>query len=189
MKPRSILSLILFLIYNTIAAQSGDTITHSYKRTQTLYYAAAGPSVAIGEFATTHSFGTGIEAGGLTLFNKKGQQLRKHPLLLQWGIAGDYYWGKKQTIAGYPYTYKRYLLTHALLGGTWKLYPNLLLSLTGGPGLSRYNGSMRYNTTVQAAVHYAITKKIMLSPVFKLFQEPGTDWLGSAGLRVVFVVR
>lgn len=189
MKSVHLFLIVSFCIATDSVAQSRDTITHQYKRTQTLYLAAAGPSIAVGEFSTTHAYGAGIEVTGLTLFNKKNQLLRKHPLLLQWGVAGDYYWGKKQTVAGYSYTYKRYLLAHAMVGGSWKVIPNLLISLTGGPGLARYNGTMRYNTAVQAAVYYAITKKIMVSPVVKLFQEPGTDWLASAGIRATLAIR
>jgi hypothetical protein len=126
-----------------------------------------------------------MEGGGLTLFRKRTSSPRTHPLLLNWSIAGDYFIGKKETVAGYSYTYPAYWLVHAYIGGAISIRNNIMISLSAGPGIGHYNGNTVYNTGVHAAVYYSFSKRFMLSPSFKLMQEPGTDWLGAVGLKVV----
>ncbi|MCX6316230.1 MAG: hypothetical protein NTW29_02990 [Bacteroidetes bacterium] len=189
MKYRIIIVFLLLLLPFTVLAQLGDSITHRYRRTQTMYLLSAGPSVAIGEFSTTHLAGAGIEASGITLFPNRKKTVRTHPLLLSWGISSNYYFGRNRTIAGYDYTYPGYWLSHVKAGAIWKVKNNLLLSLTGGPGISVYNGTTRFNAAAQVAVYYAITQRYFISPVFKLMQEPGTDWLGALGLRFTMRIR
>lgn len=186
MKLRLVFISLLILYYGPLVAQKKDTL-HP-KRMETLFTVTTGPSAAVGTFSQTHLAGFGVEAGGLTQFRKKQSSSRKHLLLLSWSAAGDYFWGRKEKVAGYSYQYKRYWLAHAYIGAALEIRKDLLVSLTAGPGIAQYNGSVNYNTGLQAAVHYAIAKRFFISPSFKLMQEPGTNWLAAAGLRVVMLV-
>jgi hypothetical protein len=185
MKIRCFIISTLLLYQLSVQAQSADTTGHASKRTETIYLAAAGPLLAVGSFSNTHLPGFTMEGGGLTLFRKRTSSPRTHPLLLNWSIAGDYFIGKKETVAGYSYTYPAYWLVHAYIGGAISIRNNIMISLSAGPGIGHYNGNTVYNTGVHAAVYYSFSKRFMLSPSFKLMQEPGTDWLGAVGLKVV----
>lgn len=106
-------------------------------------------------------------------------------MLFNWEVTGAYYKGRKENTAGYSYTYPAYVLVHGYAGIALRVHRQWLAALGAGPGLGIYNGNTRYNTGVQAAVHYALSDRFHLSPSFRLMQEPGTNWLGALGLRVV----
>jgi hypothetical protein len=176
----------LLLLFNPVYSQTGDTIRP--KPARTLYMVTAGPALAIGEFARTHMPGLTLEGGGFTSLYKNQKSARKHPLLLSWSVAGDYYSGKKEKTAGYSYTYPAYWLVHAYIGGACSIDKDWLVSLAAGPGIGIYNGNTNFNTGLQASIHYAVAKKIFVSPSFKLMKEPGTDWLAAVALRAQFII-
>ena len=138
-------------------------------------------SVPVGDFAATHF-------GGLTVdysWSKKRFGLIRTIVTKQFGfiITGGvaYYFGKKETVSGYPYDYPGYFFIHAFGGVLYSPVKSGIISLTAGPALGIYNGNSKFNIGSKLDANYYISKNIAIGPGILLMKESGADpiWVAS----------
>ena len=179
---RTILFAVLFLLTSGAYAQVTDSVRR--QKTSTILYAGAGPQLAFGLLQESHAVGAQVEAGGYTQFARKNIAVRRLPLLFNWSIAGNYYSGRKVEVAGHPYTYKSYWLVHAYAGAALPFGKSWMGSVQVGPGIGNYMGQADFNAGVQATLNYAVGNHIIVYASVNGMKEPGTNWLGAAGVGV-----
>lgn len=179
---RTILLVVFLVIASCSYAQ--DTAGVRRQKTSTIYYAGAGPQFAFGLLQESHTAGVQLEAGGFTQLARKKVAVRRQPLLFNWSVAGNYYWGKQVDVAGYPYTYKAYWLLHAYAGAALAFGKSWMGSVQVGPGIGNYMGQADFNAGVQASLNYAVANHLIVYASVNGMKEPGTNWLGAAGVGV-----
>lgn len=135
----------------------------------------AGPLLPAGEFGKTHVAGTGFS------FDYSSGRLGKlHNIKKKFGFLANsgltVYFGKKVTVAGYPYQYKLYKAFHLFAGTIYQAGKNWNMRLSGGPALTHYRGSYRFNlgSSLQASWYWKQQWGI----------SPGLSWLKESGARV-----
>lgn len=145
---------------------------------------SAGFSLPTGQFSTTHWGAAGI--GGSS---SSAQVAFFHPYKLRFAWCGGavYYFGKKEAVAGYPYTYPGYISIYGMAGIMFSPYHKTAVNMLAGPALGLYDGSTRFNLGLRADIDYYLDKTWAISPGFMLVKENGARPLGSASLRVLFI--
>lgn len=99
------------------------------------------------------------------------------------GVA--YYFGKKETISGYPYKYSGYTFIHAFAGIIFIPVKKTRIALTAGPALGIYNGNSQFNIGSKLEVSYFINPKIAIGPGIAMMKEPGTNPLWSMSFKTI----
>lgn len=97
------------------------------------------------------------------------------------GLA--YYFGKKETVSGYPYDYPGYIFVHIYGGVIYNPWRKANISLTAGPALGIYNGNTQFNMVVNLAGSYYFKEKIALSPGIIFMKESGAGPLWAVSLK------
>ncbi len=166
-------TLLLVLLVNGMAAQ---TKGHSWNVT-------AGIHLPVGNFSTTHFPGAGA---GISYSDHRYGILPAKPVKkfgYTFHAAGDYYFGKKETVSGHPFQYSGYFLLHTYAGAIYNHGKRIHFEWLAGPALSFYNNKTRFNLGGNLSATYYITGKIGVSPCFMLIKETGAGWLGAFSLR------
>jgi len=164
------------------AAQSTDSTTKK-KAPGKQQAVSAGISIPLGDFASTHIGGIAVEYsrsdhrfGKLTTTPS-----RKMGLLLEAGLA--YYFGKKETVSGYPYDYPGYYFLHVYPGLLYNPCKNGNISLSAGPALGLYNGDLKFNIGAKLQGTWYINEKTGITPGILVMKESGADPLWAASLK------
>jgi hypothetical protein len=142
---------------------------------------SAGINLPLGDFSSTHLLGFGIDCSpvkhwfGIT---------SKKKIAFTYNGGVTYYFGKKETVSGYPYDYPGYFFIHAFGGILFNPVKNGIIILTAGPALGMYNGHTQFNTGSKLETSYYISNNIAIGPGIILMKEAGADPLWSAAFKV-----
>ena len=167
-------TLILLFLVNSMAAQ---TKGQSWNVT-------AGIDFPVGLFSHTHFPGAGA---GISYSNHRYGILPAKPVKkfgYTFNAGGNYYFGKNETVRGYPFQYSGYFLVHTYAGAMYNHGKRTHFELLAGPALGMYNGTTRFNIGGSLSATWYVRAKLGVSPSFMLTKENGADWLGAFSLRV-----
>ncbi len=127
------------LLICLLASLTGVTQTNNAKKkiipTGYSKTVSAGINITIPEFSQTHSFGAGIS---FSWSKHRFGMMEKKPtkpfgFIADGGI--DYYFGKKETVSGYPYQYNGFTYIHTYGGVIYNCGKRGNINLTTGPAL------------------------------------------------------
>lgn len=164
--------LLVFLV-NGMAAQPKG---HSWNVT-------AGIHLPVGHFANTHFPGAGA---GISYSDHRYGILPAKPVKkfgYTFTASGNYYFGKKETVSGYPFRYTGYYLINTYAGAMYNYGRRAHFELLAGPALGIYNGTTRFNIGGIFSATWFVKAKLGVGPSFMLTKENGADWLGAFSLR------
>jgi hypothetical protein len=172
--PSVLLATINLLAQSGISGQSNYTNGNSNA-------AALGINVPVGEFSKTHIAGIGLayswshhRFGNLNTVPKK---------LIGFTADGsiDYYFGKKENVAGYDYHYGGYIYLHVFGGAIYNPTKKMNIRLTTGPTMGIYKGSADFGFGVNLSGSYYINNTIAIGPaiIFLKHKEAAALWVGS----------
>lgn len=137
----------------------------------------------VADFSSTH-FG-GIAVGYEPANHWFGLLKAKHiAFTYQGGLA--YYFGKKETVSGYPYKYPGYFFLHAFAGVLYNPVRKIDLSLTAGPALSIYNGKSRFNIGSKLEGTYSFNNSFAASPGIIVMKENKANPIWAVSLKISY---
>ena len=128
-------------------------------------------NVPVGEFSETHFGGIGLHYSWSHHRFGKSRVLPKKLIGFTAHGGIDYYLGKKETIAGYPYRYGGYVYLQAMAGAIYNFCkknslanPGVrgIISLTTGPTLGIYKGNADIGFGLNLDGGYYLTNRIAL---------------------------
>lgn len=166
-------TFFLFFLVNGMGAQ---TKGHSWNVT-------GGGHLPVGNFSHTHFPGAGA---GISYSDHRYGILPANPVKkfgYTFNAAGNYYFGKKETVSGHPFRYSGYYLFHTYAGALYNHGKRTHFEMLAGPGLGIYNGTTRFNIGGAVSATWYIKAKLGVSPSFMLTRETGANWLGAFSLR------
>jgi hypothetical protein len=144
-----------------------------------------GAVLPAGNFSNTHSIGI---AAQYARTNHRLGLLNKNPAKL-FGLIGQagaaYYFGKKETVSSYSYTYPRYIFLHIYGGAIINPAKEFNISLTTGPAIGSYNGNSQFNIGFLMEGNYYFNKKFGVAPSLHCMKESGADPLWAASLKAI----
>jgi hypothetical protein len=180
-----------FLLICMLASLTGVTQTNNTKKkiipagySKTV---SAGINIPIPEFSQTHSFGAGIS---FSWSKHRFGMLEKKPskpfgFIADGGI--DYYFGKKETVSGYPYQYNGFTYIHTYGGIIYNCYKRGHINLTTGPALGLEDGFTTFFWGVYLSGAYYIKEKIAITPGIHFMKDPDSyDPLLSVSIKASF---
>ena len=98
-------------------------------------------------------------------------------------MGAAYYFGKKETVSGYPYDYPGYIFVHAYVGAIYNPLRKANICLTAGPALGIYNGNTQFNFGSVLEGSYYFNEKIAIAPGIIFMKESGANPLWAASLK------
>jgi hypothetical protein len=142
-----------------------------------------GVDIPLGNFSSTHIIGV---ATNYSWSDHRFGQMDVKPVkpfgfTANAGVAC--YFGKKETVSGYPYDYPGYIFIHIYGGAIYNPWRKANISLTAGPALGIYNGHTQFNIGSVLEGSYFIKEKIAISPGIIFMKESGADPLWAASLK------
>ena len=165
-----------------ILGQDGKPVSSNYANGKN-NAAMFGINIPVGEFSKTHFAGISLEYswsdhrfGSLMVLPKKLMGFTANG-----GLA--YYFGKKETVAGYDYHYRGYLYLHVFGGAIYNPCKKGNITLITGPTMGIYKGSADVGFGINLAGSYSFTDKISLRPgiIFLKHHEAAALWAIAIG--------
>lgn len=144
-----------------------------------------GINLPVGNFSSTHLIGIGAEYSPL---RHTFQLFKWKHLAFTYNGGVAYYFGKKETVSGYPYKYPGYIFIHAFGGLLYNPFKKASITLTAGPALRIYNGNARFNIGSKLELSYFISKKVAIGPGIIFMKESGADLLWSAAFKATLAL-
>lgn len=138
-----------------------------------------GLSLPVDVFEQTHFIGAAVEISP----SSHTFRLFKPGFAFTYNGGFTYYFGKKETVSGYPYKYPAYSIAYASAGVLYLLKQNSDLRLTAGPAVSFYNGLNRFCLTGKLEYCYFVPGTVSIRPSVMLIKENGANTLWSASVK------
>ena len=179
---RHLICFIAFMIAGPVFSQSPKTTAK--KKTGWGILLSPQLLVPVGEFSVTHFGGIGISIA--PPFNYADSVKKKIHFIYQGSIHS--FLGKKTKTAGYNYRYPVYTLFSLSAGISYVINPKFYFNLTGGPGLSVYNGNSRFCIEGNFQSAYKPGKNLAFLAGIKLNSELKTHALWSPYLGVTIPI-
>jgi len=126
--------------------------------------ASFGINIPVGEFSKTHFAGIALD---YSWSHHRFGSLKALPKMLIGFTANggiDYYFGKKETIAGYEYRYGGDIYFHLFGGAIYNPCKKGNITLTAGPTLGIYKGRADAGFGINIGGSYSLTDKIAITP-------------------------
>lgn len=139
-----------------------------------------GVNASVGDFSSTHIVGIAVDCSPTSL-TFGVMNAKKFAFTYNGGVA--YYFGKNETVSGYPYQYPGYLFIHAFSGILYNPIKGGGIILTAGPALGIYNGNTQFNIGSKLEASYYISSKIAIGPAILLMKESGANPIWAAELK------
>jgi hypothetical protein len=126
--------------------------------------AIAGINIPAGEFSKTHI--AGISLGYSWSHHRFGKLEALPKKIIGFTANGsmDYYFGKKEIVAGYHYRYRGYINLHAFGGIIYNPFKKGNITLTTGPAMGIYKNSTDFGFGLRLDVNYYFTNAIGIMP-------------------------
>jgi hypothetical protein len=169
-----VVSLCLFLFSSRSEAQQGSS-----------HLLSLDLQVPVGVFATSHFAGAGLNYSW-SQHRFGNNVLKKTPGFMLNGGA-DYYFAKKISTAGYPFTYGGYLYLHVMPGLIVNPWQNGNISLNAGPSIGLYKGNADWGLNTTIIGNYFLSDKISIGPGISYKKHAQNYALWSGIVRVSFV--
>jgi hypothetical protein len=146
---------------------------------------SAGINITIPEFSQTHSFG--ISAGFSWSKHRFGlmeiKPTKTFGFIADGGI--DYYFGKKETVSGYPYQNNGFTYIHTYGGVIYNCGRRANINLTTGPALGLEGGYTTFFWGINVSGAYYLKEKIAIAPGLHFMKDPESyDPLLSGSIKV-----
>jgi len=144
-----------------------------------------GINAPLGNFSSTHLPGISAEGSSSKyLFDT----LRRKKVAFTYNSGVAYYFGKKETVSGYPYKYSGYTFIHAFAGIIINPVKRTSISLTTGPSLGIYNGNSQFNFGGKLEITYHLKSPFSISSGILMMKENKSDplWGGSLKFGISF---
>lgn len=179
MKKTVFIMLAGIFASNTILAQA-DTSRTNYTKDKS-NAASFGINIPIGEFSETHLAGISLN---YSWSHHRFGKLNKLPKkLIGFTASGgiDYYFGKKETVAGYDFRYGGYTNLYAFGGAIYNPCKKGNISLTTGPAMSIYKDNAEIGFGVIINGNYYFNDRIAITPgvLYLKFAEANALWVAS----------
>jgi hypothetical protein len=185
MKKTVLILTACFLVTIELLAQSNRSIAKNYTSGKS-NSAALGINVPVGEFAETHFGGISLEyAWSHHRFGNLKALPKRIPGFTANGSI-DYYFGKKETVAGNDYRYAGYIYLHVLGGAIYNPCKKINIALTAGPSVGIYKGNADAGLGVKLSVNYFFTDKIAFSPGIIFLKHNNAAALWVIGIRASY---
>lgn len=136
--------------------------------------AIAGVTIPVGEFSKTHI--AGINLGYSWSHHRFGylEALPKKIIGLTADGAIDYYFGRKEKVAGYNYHYGGYLYLRAFGGIIYNPFTKGNISLTTGPTMGIYKSTAAIGFGLKLEGSYYLTNSIAIMPAIIFLKHNNT---------------
>lgn len=130
-----------------------------------------GAEIPVGNFASTHAPGIGIEYSRTK--NRFGivAARSKERIDFVYGGGAAIYFGKKETVSLYAYEYPAYLLIKASAGVLYKPGIKSVFTIAAGPAIGIYNGNTQFNLNSKLEGSYFFSGKLAITPGIVLMKE------------------
>jgi hypothetical protein len=181
----------LLLLICLLTAMSGIAQTDSdMKKIVLTGYSktvSAGINITVPEFSRTHNFGAGIGfSWSKHRFGIMEKKLSKRVgFIADGGI--DYYFGKKETVSGYPYQYNGFTYIHTYAGVMYNCCKRGNINLAAGPALGLEDGFTTFFWGVNLSGAYYVNEKIAITPGIIFMKDPESyDPLLSCSIKASF---
>lgn len=178
---RPILLALFCCLMNQVIAQ-----TQEIKKVRSIgkhNSASLGFNIPVGNFSLTHFGGIAIEYSRSNQHFGKWETFpaKKTDFVVNGGVA--YYSGKKEIVSGYRYRYPGYSFMHVYPGLLYHLTSKSTMSLSAGPAISLYNGTVQFCMGANLIGSYYLNKIFAITPGLICIKEPGADPLWSLALK------
>lgn len=172
-----------FLIISQFSiGQSKRPVKHNHPSGKQ-HAVALGPTLPTGNFTSTHIFGF---AANYSWSNHRFGAMDLKPVK-PFGFTSnagiEYYFGKKETVSGYPYKYPGYIFLHAYGGAIYNPWRKANIILTAGPALGFYNGQTQFNIGSNLEASFFLKERIAITPGIIMMKESGADPLWAAFIK------
>jgi hypothetical protein len=172
------------LITLNIAAQDAKKLAHSGGQNHLVSFDIHLP---LGVFARSQFAGAGLSYSWS--HHRFGDNISASKLIgFTFNTGGDYYFGRRTKIAGYPFQYGGYIYTYLLAGVISNPKPNLNLSLTAGPTIGIYKGNADMGAGVHLFGNYYFRKNLSIGPGVTYKKHPDADALWTGTVRLCYVL-
>lgn len=147
---------------------------------------ALGINIPVGAFSESHIAGIGSHyAWSNHRFGQLGQMPGKIIGITADGGV-DYYFGKRETTAGYGFTFGSYFYLHAFGGVIYNPCTKGNITLTTGPTLGLYKGNAEVGVGVLLKGTYYISQRIGLTPGILYMKHALVNTLWSPSIRATY---
>jgi hypothetical protein len=146
---------------------------------------SAGINIPFVEFTQTHWLGTCLNfswsKNRFGISDKK--TIKPIGFIADGGI--DYYFGKKETVSGYPYQYNGFTYIHTYGGVIYNCGKHGNINLTTGPALGLENGFTTFFWGANLSGAYYFKKRTAVAPSIVFMKDPDSyDPLLSFSIKV-----
>lgn len=183
MKKHDVLLWIGLFLCPGVNAQSEPAASRPHGRDHSASFDLHAP---VGDFGKSQFIGAGISYSWS--HHRFGRDIKAKLLGLTFNGGGDYYLGKKVTIANNPFHYGDYLYLYAAAGLMANTGENGNISLTAGPAMGLYRGNSDWGWTTRLFGTYYFRENIAVGPgVSYKKQDRETHSLWTVSLRVSYI--
>ena len=180
MKKTLIILLTGLLVTKAVCAQTDISNGKSH-------VAAFGLNVPLGEFSETHI--AGISAHYSWSHHRFGKLKALPKKLIGFTANGgiDYYFGRKEVVAGYDYRYGGYIYLHAFGGIIYNPCKKGNITLTAGPTTGIYKGNADAGFGINLNGSYYFTDRIAFTPGVMYMKHDKTNALWAASFKATYI--
>jgi len=185
MKKTAFIILAGIFTSNAILAQADTTATPNYtkgKRNAVSF----GINIPVGEFSETHIGGISVNYSWSQYRFGRMKKLPKKLIGLSANSGIDYYFGKKENVAGYDFKYGSYLFLHVFGGAIYNPCKNGNITLTAGPAMDIYKGKADFGFGVNLNGNYYFNDRIGISPEAIYMKHNKANALWAISIKVTY---
>lgn len=184
MKKYAFFLLAAGMINGAVKAQSGATVYLPKGRNQQVSFTASAP---VGRFADSHLTGGGLSYNWSN--HRFGDSVNARKWIGFTAQAGvDYFLGKKETVAGYPFKYGNNLYVQVMPGIICNPTPKSSVVLLAGPSLGIYRDASSLSLGVNLSGTYHVSPKVAVGPSVFYRKHAEVDALWTAGVTIGYVL-
>lgn len=144
---------------------------------------SAGVILPVGTFSETHW--AGISLQGEYSRSRFGKMNTKPKKLVDYFLSTgtDFYFGKKEMVSSYPFTYAGYFILNTNAGLICNTGKQSNIRLGAGPAMSLYKKTPRFNISSSIAGSWYLSKTTGITAGLQMIQETGAHPLWSVFTR------
>lgn len=185
MKKYAFFLLVAGMMSRAVSAQTHAAASYVAKgKNQLVSFTASLPA---GRFGDSHFAGGGLSYSWSS--HRFGDSVNARKWIGFTAQAGvDYFIGKKETVAGYPFRYGNNLYVQVMPGIIWNPTPQSGVVLLAGPSWGIYKDASSLSFGVNLSGAYHVSEKIAVGPNVFYRKHAEVDALWTAGVKVGYVL-
>lgn len=163
MKQKVYYTLFLAVLNTTVFAQD-----KGYR-----WNISAGFNIPVGTFSETHWGGISLQ--GEYSRSRFGKMAAKPKTQFDYFLSTgtDYYFGNKESVSSYPFTYSGFFILNSNAGLIYNTGKQSNIRLGAGPAMSLYKKNLRFNISSAIAGSWYLSKSTGLTAGLQMLQETG----------------